>query len=904
MSARHHGLRFVLAALCVTGAGALLPRPASAQLIINLCSASAASCKSSATWSICSGNSTFVNACAPICDAATVALSDCKSETWTNSACGAREMSRLAGVTPGTAPATVAGSKCYSSLINQARDATAFATRLMPKAALGDSYTTFGPGLDNAACENGAQATCNARHKKNPRPFVNRVVPSQNVGARRLEEAVRRGTALVGGQTALENTHATWRANGAFAETCDEYVFHKYEGYSLFEDATLATEGNARAAVDVAFTALAAGNDRRRRAMGAVGGIEDWAGRRLRGDDLFPSGQQPKNAFTGFEVEPATTRLTLSVPGDPTSAIVVVRDESTVGLTPTLIDAALAGRVNALLGTTHAETLAWHGAQRNLARVAEYSDEMLERMADLRDTYLGLMAERNAIVSSALHCHVPQYSADGGYIPSPIDLLDPSWDPSQPLGQSPQSVLAATFAEFFAPMADVSYVGAFDTDWENSVCRAVLTDEIRHRLARVDLKLEAVLKKADAVGCFDAARTHCDWAPSDFHRHVRGLFVGERQAATDQCVAGAESTSLAKLNVASYTSRFEKFRYLDHRGLPVVARVLVDGVMESCDDADYRINPTKVEKYFACQRAWTSGSIDAMKAALGPTGTVDMADPTHLVKQSRGDTFGFGNDLFGAKLAYDAGWSMANLRRGDICGADLGVKANATVTTSVFGASSDLLSVTAGLQTGSNGNGLAVRVMGTEVYAVGRGNLGFDYAPIVGSQNATRTFFSLSQYFTVGPVPVKVTASAVGRVGFDYDLSVQCAGGGAAALAGSFRPFAGVEAQASGSVSAFIAEAGIKIGLTMLELSLPIRANVVADTADGPNGTLRFDTQAELMYRMLDGYASLYAEICYAWPIGCESWDYELASWGGLSDSTQLFRLSWETPTLSAFAID
>ena len=119
---------------------------------------------------------------------------------------------------------------------------------------------------------------------------------------------------------------------------------------------------------------------------------------------------------------------------------------------------------------------------------------------------------------------------------------------------------------------------------------------------------------------------------------------------------------------------------------------------------------------------------------------------------------------------------------------------------------------------------------------------------------------------------------------------------GAMSLNGTFRPFAGITAQASAGVSAVIAEAGIKIDLVLAELSLPLYAALSAS-----NGTnvLNFDTQLDLAARFLDGRASLYAEVCYL--VGCDSWDYELFSWLGLRSNAQLFNSAFNVP-LAAIA--
>lgn len=867
--------------LCAAFVTLTLASAAGAQVIQINCTPSEAACSNATTSQLCANNATFTSQCPALCDAAVVAAATCGSETWFQSFCGQREMARLETLGSGGR----AVSKCRNTVQNRAMPRVVRTSRLMPSTRFQDAYAVAPAVADNAACEFGA-TNCNVVHTKNPRPVSNTTPMTGDFTGKMVGKATQLGTGLVLGQTQLENLHAAWRADDD-SSSCDEYVFHVYEGYSLFEDATLALENDPRAVFNAAYTLLPAGDTRYNRAIGALGAIYDWADSPLRLGDLFPMSNQPKNDFTAFRFDAAvTTIIYVPAPGQgPLGGVVPVpvRDPNTVFYQPTLVDVALRNKLTALQDAqngVHQETFAWHAQASAAMAAAGFSDELLERLVELRSSFQDLMRQRAEILAQRKRCPAPVAVAEEGP-PDAQSMLDPIWNPEMGLSGSPTILADVAIAQLNGQLFGGQF---FAASAGGGVCLPLLDDPLQQQLAAVDDKIEAVLHEADAQGCLEPGPTPCDWAPSDFQHRVRGLFATQRQAVYDECLANTSSGFMQTLRNPP-AGRFTK----------IDGVTTYDGVpCASGDGVDYTTSPAKVKRFFDCDRQFKAENEALLIKSLGGKGSVTQdAFGNKVMKQTTGDSFNGGNALFGATVSYSAGWDLTQLHQQNLCQASGGVGATASITAKVLGASTNLLNVGAALR--ANGNStLSVRAAGVEIAPLNQ-YTGVNFNPITGTPSRSQEFLSASQIFMIGPFPIRVRAAAAGNAGLDYRLEQTC-DAGAMSLNGNLRPFAGITAQASAGVSAVIAEAGIKIDLVLAELSLPLYAALSAAT--GTN-VLHFDTQLDLAARFLDGRASLYAEVCYL--VGCESWDYELFSWLGLRSNAQLFNSEFDVP-LAAIA--
>lgn len=844
------------------------------------CAATLENCNGSPTG--CIRDFTFTNSCAPICAAATPSLAQCTAtEAWYKTECGKAEMSKIEAHLP--------TSKCLSAIRGVPLTRYNPVTRMLPSDTFHDAYAPAAAGTGVPGCTSGS-GSCAVRLLALHRPVtVNTPMSADYHGI--MHGQAFGPTALLPDQTRLESRHAAWRADLAAANTCEEYVFHRFEGYSMFEDATLEFEHDPRRVFNVAYSVLNSLYDlRAKRAIGGLGAIFDWNWDALRVDDMFPGGTQPKNDVLGFRFVPA-------ISGGP-EGWETVRDPAVLSANPTIVDADLLHKLEAAQAADpgHRETFAWHKAQSDAMAAAGFSDEELERVAELRKRFMALMVERAEVLTLTLHCPEAVTYLDTLDVraSSPWETLDPVWDPSKPLGESlpvlnqmesfaGHALLRDAFGgSYFAPVeGDDAFMRG---------CMPEFSPEIAPRLNAIDARLESVLHEADALGCLETTPSRCDWAPSDFHRRARGLFVAARQTAYEECVSMVPGGQLAGPLGAVLNTAF------CDGGVCASVPHPRTGVPTTCTTqsatVDYRRNPDLVQIYFACTRAFKAQLDDKMRAELGALGTYSNAGGSATMSQAYGDAYSAGQaELFGMSASYSARWDLAGMREADMCTSHAGVSAGTNLSVKVLGLTQTLLDAQAGLRM-NDPSSLSVRVLGEEIAPAIGPAVSFGASTISGNPGRTQEFFSHSQVFMVGPFPVRVSAAASGRAGLEYSLESSCENGRrTAGMTGTFRPYASINAEGSAGLSAVVAEAGIKIDLVLAELGLPLKASLVADmTTPAPNGHLSLDTQLDFEARFLDGAVSLYAEVCYAWPLGCQSWDDRLFSWSGLRTQTQLFK--------------
>lgn len=150
------------------------------------------------------------------------------------------------------------------------------------------------------------------------------------------------------------------------------------------------------------------------------------------------------------------------------------------------------------------------------------------------------------------------------------------------------------------------------------------------------------------------------------------------------------------------------------------------------------------------------------------------------------------------------------------------------------------------------------------------------------SFSLSKDFFSKTQNYMVGIVPVVVTASASGSLGLTFEQ-------GGTQL--SVRPYAGLYATLKAGVGAGTDAAGVSAGLkgelTLLAVSLPIVMSVYPDSA----GNWRFNVTGSLVIETLGGVIALYAE-AYVKVLGITAsveYSKSLFSWTGLEWTKTLF---------------
>lgn len=261
-----------------------------------------------------------------------------------------------------------------------------------------------------------------------------------------------------------------------------------------------------------------------------------------------------------------------------------------------------------------------------------------------------------------------------------------------------------------------------------------------------------------------------------------------------------------------------------------------------------------------------AGKLDALYPA--GSGSIDF-DKT----LSTGDDFG--NNTWGA--GYEVGASIsarsANLAGtdGDLLEADGYAKATATV----FGKKKTIAYVVGELSSEYGeaiGGSVNVYVLGSNIYNHGVSHtLAFD-------KSWSRTFFSASQTYMVGPVPISVSASVSGELGFQLTGGLTTHG-----IQAEFEPFAGADVAASAGVGiSGVASAGVTGELELVRISLPMTAELDVSQVV-LSRRLTWGLSVDLVFEALAGKLKVYAELLWA------RYEKTIASWSGTSWTTSLY---------------
>ncbi len=132
------------------------------------------------------------------------------------------------------------------------------------------------------------------------------------------------------------------------------------------------------------------------------------------------------------------------------------------------------------------------------------------------------------------------------------------------------------------------------------------------------------------------------------------------------------------------------------------------------------------------------------------------------------------------------------------------------------------------------------------------------------------SFFSADKRFWVGPIPVKVKASAAGSAGISFDSDL-----GILAADATIKPSARAYVTATAGVDAWVAEAGVEGRLTLIEAAVPTIGSLALTTAPG----LQYKLDSDLTLSYLSGRLNVFAKA-----LG-KKYEKKIADWSGSSRS-------------------
>lgn len=136
--------------------------------------------------------------------------------------------------------------------------------------------------------------------------------------------------------------------------------------------------------------------------------------------------------------------------------------------------------------------------------------------------------------------------------------------------------------------------------------------------------------------------------------------------------------------------------------------------------------------------------------------------------------------------------------------------------------------------------------------------------------NWSRKFFSVKRWFTVGPVPVLVTARLNGGIKVDVYGSV-----GATVASMTLKPGGWAQINASASVNIVVAAVGVSSNLTLVNVTLPAVASL-----SWPSCTLTWKLKADLSLKSMSGTVWVWAKLRFIFYT--KTYKVTIASWGGI----------------------
>ncbi|MEW6432612.1 MAG: hypothetical protein AB1730_14005 [Myxococcota bacterium] len=726
-----------------------------------------------------------------------------------------------------------------------------------------------------------------------------------------------------------------WEDNGEAVASCREYVHEKFYDYRSFVDRVIAARAarEPRRVVDIAY---APGPSAPRWAIGTRHIVDGTLYQR---DGVTPSGlvvpfedPMPKNDYFRVPLSAGDSKVIFEA--NPTGEDQVIVDN--LGLVPPTIrmkhlsrELKLEGLVfqDATLtpviadgGTFYQESFAWHGGM-NL-RNQGILDEQLYLYDQRKAEFLKLLALRQDIASAiaasvSRKTDMPKAVGNefaGAWFRDPFWNPDPTaaqfsatqgFDVTSGLNQHPGSSLNApivAFASYQNPLVQdpsklvkqsqtPAQVASIIPKVEQACATATSHLDggvpsinqlicLAYRLEAIDKQIEDELKKARTDGCLSLSTSGpapCDWSPALFSSRLLGLFAAEQEEALNRCLEAVDSFTQLENRAFVYTNSKDA-------GVNYPAQ-------------SYTQSPSRAELYF--QR------LDEYLNVLGEdVGPLLSRKPDgmgrHPLRLSRteGDSFRKGNDWFGAKLSYSAGFALEEVDNADECVLETRANGSFRVDARAIGAEIPVLEASLEADTQRIESNLDIKVLGkswTIDEPIGK-------PAYQDSELTTHTFVEGHAYIQIGFITIKVGGAISGFAGYLFQLGSQrqltpampnanppvpCKAA-RIGVGASIQPVMGLQGSAYAAVEALVARAGVKGYLTIISVGVPFQGNL----SIGPDPATqvidaRFELGAELKLEFLSGRIAVFLEIGVC-PV-CEDIEATIVRWGGTPKRFKLF---------------
>ncbi len=411
--------------------------------------------------------------------------------------------------------------------------------------------------------------------------------------------------------------------------------------------------------------------------------------------------------------------------------------------------------------------------------------------------------------------------------------------------------------------------------------------QLQYLQARAEGAIEAAMHRARALGCLNLdAPNGCDWSPKDFYVRITQPVSLQREPDFQRCDESTAQNGFGHVHVNSGFSVGGNVVTVTHKG-----------VGEMCTAQDYGVSPDKVEIYAACREVWAAETIKALQKALAGNGSQYGAG---FFGKTAGDSVQLGSSDFGVNMGYAMGWRVGNLGSAvmaNYCDLQPSLTGAFQATGKVFVLESQLITGTAAVEVKAGGRATAhLEVLGQTILDGGGDIIPTTFNVVDEQESLHKEFVRAGTTFFVVIVPISVSAGLAGTVGMGASMGggtpEDAPGGcqaGNLALFGAFRPFAAVEAFATGSVDAVAVEAGIKVSLTLIRAELPLTSTLAFGVpyATDPDVKFAMESNLDLVLTLLSGRVAAFVELCYVFD--CDSWEVNLFSWNGPQFTKNLF---------------
>lgn len=396
---------------------------------------------------------------------------------------------------------------------------------------------------------------------------------------------------------------------------------------------------------------------------------------------------------------------------------------------------------------------------------------------------------------------------------------------------------------------------------------------LAYRLEAIDKQIEDELKKARTDGCLSLSTSGpapCDWSPALFSSRLLGLFASEQEEALNRCREAVDSFTQLENRAFVYTNSRDA-------GVNYPAQ-------------SYTQSPTRAELSFDRLDEY----LDVLGEDLGPLlsrKSDGMGRHPLRLSRTEGDSYRKGNDWFGAKLSYSAGFALEEVDNANECVLETRANGSFRVDARAIGAEIPVLEASLEANTKRIESNLDIKVLGkswTIDEPIGKPSY-------QDSELTTHTFVEGFAYIPIGFVTIKVGGAVSGFAGYLFQFGTQrqvTAGSPCKAsrigVGASIQPIMGLQGSAYAAVEALVARAGVKGYLTIISVGVPFQGNL----SIGPDPATqvidaRFELGAELKLEFLSGRIAVFLEIGVC-PV-CEDIEQTIVRWSGIQKRFKLF---------------